>query len=110
MGGLSEYQIKHCPYGLDCEDWKICSKCSNGKVYEAQFAGQRVRCTLKATIPKVFTAIGRDKGEIIKALPSIKKEMKKGFNRGHINDVYWNMDEDVPSYFTLDYDSIKIKK
>jgi hypothetical protein len=104
MSALTEFQKKRCPHGLGCEDWSICSKCPNGRVTEGQFAGRHAHCTLEATIPRVFTVIGKNKKEILKALPAIKKEMKKGFNRGRVGEVFWNMDAKVPSYFTYDYD------
>jgi len=108
MSALTEYQKKRCPLHLDCESWKECSKCSNGRVTEG-FAGSNASCSLKQTIPKVLTVIGRNKKEILEALPEIEDLMSHGFIRGKVIDVYWNMDGKVPDYFTVDYDAIPPK-
>jgi hypothetical protein len=103
MSALTEFQKKRCPNHLDCEDWKICSKCPNGKIVEALVGGSS-KCTLKTTIPKVFTVIGKNKKEILVALPEIEDKMNHGFNRGRVGNVFWDMDAKPPSYFTYDYD------
>jgi hypothetical protein len=105
MSKLTEYQKANCPKHLECEDWGICSKCRNVKVVEAQFCGSSVKCSLKPIIPKVFTVIGKDKTSILHELPEIIDKMSHGYNRGKVNDVFWSMDEKVPSYFTHDYNA-----
>ena len=104
MAGLTEFQKSRCPNNLTHESWKECSSCPNGRVSENEFAGRSANCTLSPTIPTVFTVIGRNKKSILDVLPEIEGEIKHGFRRGHIGDVYWNLDGKVPSHFKHNYD------
>ena len=104
MGKLTDYQKKHCPRYLEHVDYKICSKCPNGLTHPAQFCGDVAYCSIKPTTPVVLTIIGRNKQEILAALPKISDDMEHGYMRGKVNTVFWNRDAKVPSYFTYDYD------
>lgn len=103
MSALTEFQKERCPSHLLCENWKICSKCSNGRIVEAMI-GSNSTCTLAPTKPTVLTIIGRNKTEVLEAFPEIEDMMRHGYMRGEVRSVFWNRDEDTPDYFTYDYD------